>query len=357
MLLSLGLLMQFSASAARSDAHAAPVAVANVEKQAIYRQVRITGSVTSPQVASLSLATSGLIADVLVEEGSRVEANSVLVALDDELAELQWQSAKAQHRQAQSAAKDAERRLQEARRLGPQRGIAETEIKALEAEVAEDQAALERAQTDAAYRKAILDRHQLRAPFAGVVSRKLAEQGEWINSGQGAIELVATEKLRLDFAVAEDYLTELQADTAVEFMVNALPSERLAGQVQTVVPVTETGARTFLLRILPQAPDVRLIPGMSATAILKIPTRRDGLVVPRDATLRQPNGRIVVWAVEPGEEGLIAAEHPVQVGEAFDGKVEIISGLSADARVVVRGNEALQTGQKVFITDRLSGGQ
>ncbi len=327
-----------------------PVSVASVQQQGIYRQVAITGSVTSPRVASLSPATSGLVTDMHAEEGDRVDAGTVVLALDDELAQLQWRSARAAVEQARSALDDSRRRLEEARRLGPQRGIAETEVRSLEAEVALDKAALDQADADAAYRKAVLERHQLKAPFAGVVSRKQTEQGEWVDPGQGVLELVATDNLRLDFAVAEDYLSQVRSDTAVQFRIDAVPDTTHEGRVKAVVPVTDPGARTFLLRVVPAQSDLRMIPGMSVSATLSIDTGREGLVVPRDAILRQPNGRIVVWTVESGDSGPVASENPVKIGQTFDGKVEILEGIASDARVVVRGNEALQNGQPLRIT-------
>ena len=338
-------------------AEGAPVMVSAVKEQPIQRQVEMTGSITSPRVAELSPSTSGLVEKLLADEGDRVSAGAELLQLDSELAELRWQSAKAQRQQAETALADARRRLAEARRLGPQRGIAETEVRGLEAEVASDQAALEQARADAAYQQALLQRHRLRAPFAGVVSRRLVEQGEWIEPGDGAFELVATDGLRLDFAVAEDYLADLRKDSTVQFRSNALPGETFKGQLHTIVPVTDPGARTFLLRVLPVEADSRLMPGMSVIATLQIPTQRRGLVVPRDAVLRQPSGRVVVWLIEAGETGLVAREQPVQVGQRGAGLVEVVGGLEPGARVVVRGNEALQNGQPVRIVDAGQRGQ
>ncbi len=240
----------------------------------------------------------------------------------------------------------------EAESLGPQQGIAETEVRDLEAEVARDEATLEQARADASYRHAVLERHKLRAPFAGVVSRKLTELGQWISPGDSAFELVATDNLRMDFAVAEDYLSELRPDTEVQFRIGALPDRNFRGRVKTIVPVTDPGARTFLLRVVPRQPDSRLMPGMSVDATLQIPTDRTGIVVPRDAVLRHPDGRAVVWTVEPDENGPVARENVVTLGQAFDGVMEIRSGLTPSARVVVRGNETLQGGQRVRTTNR-----
>ncbi len=336
---------------ADTRAEGVPVAVSEIREQAIYREVGVTGSVTSPHVARLSPATSGLVVNLHADEGTAVAAGDLLLELDDELATLSWRSGEALRKQAQSELADAERRLAEAQRLAPQQSIAETAVRALESEVVQDQAALERAAAEAAYERAVVERHKLRAPFSGVISRKLTDRGEWVSQGQGVLELVATEELRLDFAVAEDYLAALTPEAPVEFSLQALPGRRFAGKVQTIVPVTDPGARTFLLRVLPDAANTRLIPGMAAFARLQIPQQSSGLTVPRDATLSYPDGRVVVWTVETGSDGLVARENIVSTGAAFDGRVEILSGLKAGARVVVQGNEALSDGQSVRLVN------
>jgi multidrug efflux pump subunit AcrA (membrane-fusion protein) len=92
-----------------------------------------------------------------------------------------------------------------------------------------------------------------------------------------------------------------------------------------------------------------MLPGMSVTASLKLATGRRGVAVPRDAIIRFPDGRVVVWVVESGADGPTAREQPVSTGLAFDSMVEIRHGLDAGAVVVTRGNEALQNGQRISL--------
>jgi len=323
------------------------VAVTTVQERDIQRVVNLTGTVTAARAARLSVATSGLVASIYVDAGSKVDAGELLLELDPELAQLQHDSARAQVEQAETALKDAKRRLQEAQRLIPQRSIAESVVRDIEAEVASDEAALHQAQADAGYHEGILRRHQLKAPFAGVVSAKLSEEGEWINPGQAVFELVAVDDVRLDFAVSEDYLTEVRPGAAVTFSLNSDPGKTYPAQVSTLVPVTDPNARTFLLRVVAKNPGGHILPGMSVTAALKLATGKRGVTVPRDAIIRLPSGRVLVWVVEPGPDGPIAREQPVSIGLAFDAIVEIRDGLEAGAIVVTRGNEALQNGQRV----------
>jgi membrane fusion protein (multidrug efflux system) len=340
----------FSAALAASQPdQGAPVRVDTVTEQAIQRSVELTGTVTSPRSARLSAATAGLVTALHVDAGSQVVTGDVLLELEPVLAQSQWQSAQASADVARLATADSTRRLKEGRSLIPQKSIAESAVRDLEAEVAQDKAQLQRAEAEAGYAKGILDRHELRAPFSGVVSMKETELGEWVTPGQSVLTLVATQELRMDFPVPEDYLADVTLDTPVSYNFGNNSRDARPGTITTVVPVTNPGARTFLLRVQSKDPDTRMIPGMSARAQLTLATGRRGLTVPRDAILNYPDGRVVVWVVENGSEGPQVSETPVATGVVFDGNVEILEGLTADAQVVVQGNEALQNGQRVKV--------
>tara|TARA_R110002124_G_scaffold104623_1_gene254819 strand:+ start:2842 stop:3903 length:1062 start_codon:yes stop_codon:yes gene_type:complete len=348
MLLLVSGLFTATPAATQTDA-GVPVRVDVVTQQAIQRSIALTGTVTSPRQSRLSTATAGLVTALHVDEGSQVSTGDVLLELDPVLAQSQWQSSSAAADVARLAAADSRRRLEEARVLVPQKSIAESAVRDLEAEVAQDTADLQRAEAEASYTKGILHRHTLRAPFSGVVSAKQTELGEWVTPGQPVLTLVATESLRMDFPVSEDYLADVTLETPVTYNLGDNSRDARPGTVTTVVPVTNPGARTFLLHVQPASADARMIPGMSARAQLTLATGRSGLTVPRDAILNYPDGRVVVWVVENGEDGARVRETLVTTGVVFDGNVEILQGLNAGEKVVVQGNEALQNGQRVTV--------
>ncbi len=338
-------------SPARAD-DAVPVVVAQATQVPILRELNLHGTVTARRNARLSVATGGLVTAVEVDTGDRVEVGDLLLELDPEMARLRRDAALARAAQATIRRDDARRRLQEARVLLPQRGIAETTVRDLEAGLAEAEVIGEQAQAEAALQEALLARHSLRAPFAGVVSTRLTDLGEWLDPGQPVFELVGMDGLWLDFAVPEDHLASLRPGAAVNFIPGARPAAQHGGTIESIVPVAEPGARTFLLRVLPDAGAAAdLLPGMSVTALLQLETGRVGVTVPRDAILRYPDGRIVVWSVAEAADGAaVAVENVVDVGLAFGGRIEIRAGLAAGSQVVVRGNEALQPGQALTVT-------
>lgn len=192
--------------------------------------------------------------------------------------------------------------------------------------------------------------------FGGVISERIAELGEWINPGAGLFELVATDDLRIDFRVGQDLFGALSADAEIEIALDAVPDRSLTGRIDTIVPVKNPGARTFLVRVLADSLEsdgaLAITPGMSARGRLSIDTGRDGVVAPRDALLRYPDGRITVWRVATEGEVRVVHEQSVRTGFEFDGLTEIVSGLADGDIVVVRGNETLLEGQGVSILDR-----
>ncbi len=331
----------------------APVRVESVSGQTIIQQINVTGSVTSPRSAVLSTAVAGLVDEIVVDEGHRVKTGDVLLSLDAELAELALDRSLAEVRQSETALDDAKRRFADAEAVGAKRAIARTDIESLRAEVVSDEAALAASRAALREQEAIVARHTLKAPFAGVISVRHTELGEWVNPGDGLLELVATEDLRFDFRVAQEYFSALTTDTPVEIALDAVPDGALRGRIDTIVPIKNPGARTFLVRVLADQSDVgralAITPGMSVRGSLKLDTGRRGVAVSRDAILRFPDGRITVWVVENRDELPVVREQAVQTGFEFDGLVEITTGLSQGDLVVTRGNETLQNGQAVNI--------
>ena len=340
------------ASAATADV---PVRVEAVTERTIVRQIDATGTVTSPRTAVLSTAVAGLVAELEVDEGYRVATGDTLVKLDAELAQLALQRTLASQRQRETELEDAKRRFVEAEKVAEKQSIALTQLESLRAEVAADEAALTAAQAAVREQEAIVARHTLKAPFPGVVSRRIAELGEWVSPGTGVLELVATDNLRFDFQIGQEHFASLAEGSAVDITFDSLPGDAIPGHVDTIVPVKDPGARTFLVRVLADSSDAddrpKITPGMSVRGRLYVDTGRDGIAVSRDAILRFPDGRVTVWIIDTAGDVAVVRERIVRTGAEFDGFVEVISGLSGGDVVVVRGNETLQEGQEVTILE------
>ena len=346
------LLVIFLASFIASPTFAATASVQTevAQSEEIIERIRITGTVRSPQTSNISSAVAGLVESYEVEAGKQVTRGDVMLQLDDEQETLNLSRIRAEQAQVEAELEDARRRLAEARRLGKQADIAETEIASRQAEVKRLEAALQAAEAQVAFQQSVVRRHKVIAPFDGVVTNRLVEQGEWINPGDTLVELVSTNPLWFDFQVSQTVYPKLSGDSKLAISVDAIPNDILEGRIESIVPRKSAAARTFLLRaVASQSHEKAITPCMSVRADLYLETGRLGVTVSRDAVLRYPDGRATVWTVADATEGTIAQEQLVVTGLEFDGRVEILEGLLAGVTVVRRGNEALQPGQPLTV--------
>lgn len=331
---------------------AAPVTVVTVKQKPLIETVPLTGTVTSERSSALSPRISGLVAAVHVDAGDRVEQGETLIQLDTELAELALARAQAAVTEARARLDEAIRLRDEARKLAASRNIPETRLRASEAEVEISRAALERLQVEVREQHERLQRHAVIAPFNAVVSRKLTEAGEWVNTGTAVLELVETQRLRLDVQAPQHLYRAISEGMPVQVRLDGMPDQTLDGRVRARVPVNDPSARTFLVRIDLDDPDAVLTPGMSARALFRIDSDTQGLVLPRDAIVRLPDGTTNVWVINRDDAGQTSASRlQIKLGKIMADRVEIKSGLSAGQQVVLRGNEVLNDGQKVRIIE------
>lgn len=351
-LLALGMIAAGTmAAVVAANAQAPRVATGVSEMAPIVNRVRLSGTVVSPRTAQLSSDLGGLVKDVMVDLGDRVSAGDPLVQLDASLESLQLKSAEASTREAREELADAQRRVRIAQRLAENDNLPQNELDAREAALRIAEAKVDRLEAEEGRWRARVERHTIAAPFTGVITSRSAEAGEWINPGDAVVELVDIDHLRVDAAVPQRYFPELGEDPDVTLHFDALPDREVDAEVIARVPLSDPTARTFTLRLNPNAGDIPLTPGMSARVVMRLGTGERGVVIPRDALMRYPDGRTTVWVTQRDGETVTVAERQVQLGRAFDGRIHVRSGLEAGTRIVVRGNESLQPGQRVRVTN------
>ncbi|SDD44710.1 efflux RND transporter periplasmic adaptor subunit [Aquimonas voraii] len=350
----LGALFALLCAAGAGAQSPAVVELARVERGALSETLSLSGSLRAVNDAQLSPRIEGLIATLEVDAGARVEAGAPLLRLDDRLARLEVEALEAESAATAAARDEARRRVDEAVPLVAQRSLPQTELAARRAALAEAEATMNAVRARLAAQRERLDRHLLRAPFTGVVAARLIDVGEWVTPSSPVLQLVDTGALRLEVQVPQERFADIDADTRVEIEPDTQAGTRFAARIDARVPVSGgSGARTFLLQIVPTAVDPALLPGTSARAHFRL-SRGAALSIPRDALLRHPDGGYSVFVAKEVEVGLRAQRRPLRLGRESGLRVEIAEGLDEGERVVVRGNENLQDGQAIQV--RAAGG-
>ncbi len=351
LLIALGaiVLLQTQALAQPAD-QATRVEAVRLKEQPLIETVPLTGSVNAERQSQVSTQVEGLVHRIAADIGDRVQEGDLLLELDPELTGIDRDRARAELKSAEAELQDRQRRLSEAQNL-ESGAIAASEIRTLEAQVKIQESARDAARANVARLEAELERHRVRAPYSGIVSARLVDLGEWVSPGDTLVDMVAMTPLRVHFQVPQRYYPQVDTSADMDLRFDAFPDRSLKATIHRKVPLSESGSRTFLLRVTaPEAEGIELIPGMSASGSLRLNTGQTGIAVPRDALIRYPDGRVTVWVITEPTVGEVSSvrEQQVETGMSSSGWVEIRSGLQAGDVAITRGNEALQEGQQVL---------
>ncbi|PYO88447.1 MAG: hypothetical protein DMD58_12290 [Gemmatimonadetes bacterium] len=301
---------------------AMPVEVAAAIRDTVVDAIAATGQIEAIQSIELRPEVSGRITDLLVREGQEVGAGTALFKVDD--AEL-----KAQVAQAEAERQLARQALERTKQLIAQNASSTSDL---------EQAEAKSRGADANYDllKTRLDRTLVRAPFAGVIGRRLVSIGTYVSPQTPLITLQSVNPQHASFDVPERYADRLRRGQLVSFQVAALPGKNFSGEVVFVDPVVSLPGRTILIKARVPNNEHQLQAGMFIEARLATNIRPNAVVVPEDALLPM-QGATFVWVVKDAK----ASQRQVTVGVRTAGWAEVQSGVEAGDQVVVGGLERL----------------
>lgn len=308
--------------------------------------LRLSGSLTAEKHSMLSPRVDGLIAKVNVDAGSHVKKGDVLLNLDPTMSEYELKQVKANVGKVIADRNEADRMVKEAEGLVTRKTLPQNELAIRKANLALKKAELLSVSASQSIIEETIRRHELIAPFSGVISNKMTEMGEWVSRGDPVLELVNLDEIWLDINVPQEHFADISRAASVTVISDTYPEQRLKGQIQSVVPVSNSLARAFLVRVTLDNKSLSLLPGTSATAEFNIQLMNDvPLVIPRDALLINPDSSHSVFIIEDDK----ALRRKVELGRTTADGVNITHGLSVDDWVVIRGNEVLHHEQLVSI--------
>jgi RND family efflux transporter MFP subunit len=351
-----------------------------------------SGYVVARRKAVVSAKIQGRLADLRVEEGSRVASNEVIARLESADYEAavarararvsavrsSIESAQARILRAQAELQEAERQRRLTDRLADEqvasvdaRDIARSRVTLQEAAVAQSRA--ERAQTEAdlgqaeadvRFAEAQLQNTVIRAPFAGTVVRKMAEVGESvapippgvnISTSSGAIVALADlDTLEVEVDVSESNVARLGDAQPAEVVVEAFPERKYRGVLRQVIPTADRTKATVMVKVTILDKDANLKPEMSAKVTF-LEARRAGadaaapdapvVLVPQTAVVTREGTARVFEVVS----GATVRARTVTTAPSQQNQLHVTSGLAGGELLVNRPPEALKDGDTVRV--------
>ncbi|AFT72699.1 Efflux transporter, RND family, MFP subunit [Alloalcanivorax dieselolei B5] len=295
-------------------------------------KVEVVGNARATRAVVLSAEVEGRVMQVHFQEGQAVDADDLLVELDDRQAEGERDRLRAEYQRALSD-------YQRASRLINSRAISQAEVDNLKNGMEAARAALRVAQ-------ATYEKHKIRAPFEGVVGLRQVDPGAYLQPGTPVVTLDSVRNLEVTFEVPERYLARVKPGLVLVVSSDSYPERLFQGKVTLLDSRVNAVSRTLAVKGSLDNSDGLLRPGQLLQIDILL-SQHQALLVPEQAIVAQ-GAQNFVFVVAENDTAL---RLPVELGGRRDGWVEVVHGLSDDDAVIVNGHSRLGSGAPVTVVE------
>lgn len=364
-----------------------PAAVARVERHSLGNTLTIAGVFKPFQDVDVHAKVAGYIRTIYVDVGDHVKEGQTLAILEVPELAAQLAGANAAVRGAQEQIHRAEGDLQRAQSthsashsayarlkqaadsragLVAQQEVddsqakdlaSEAQVQSSEAELSAAKQQLEVSQANQRQYTALSDYTRIVAPFAGVITNRYADTGALIQAGTASntqampvVRLAQTSKLRLVLPIPESVASQIHLGDPVKVYVQALDQE-IEGKVSRFADSLDRQTRTMETEIDFENRDGRLIPGMYTETRLSLREKNNALTVPLEAVSRNGDDATVLAVTAQN----VVEERHVRLGLEDNTRVEVLSGLTDQDRVIIGNRSLFRSGQKIQPKEFTSG--
>jgi RND family efflux transporter MFP subunit len=306
-----------------------PADIAMVEMRELQRTLSLSGSLSPVLQSTVRAKVPGEVQKVLVREGDRVAEGQVIASIDpaDLKARLDAQVAALEESKAKEtlARKNRENNRQLLRQNFISQNAFDTTVSNYDAAAAATRSAeaqlriAEKAMQDAV----------VRAPFAGVVSRRMVNVGEKVTVDSQMFTIVDLAKMEIEAPAPAAEIPGIKVGQAAQMHVDGFGDRVFEGRIERINPAADPGSRSITLYVSVPNRDGALKGGMFAKGQLILDKSPPAAVVPATA-VREEAGQSYVFTIEDGK----IARRPVTVGLREEGLVEVKSGLGKGVPVV-----------------------
>ncbi|MBL8380521.1 MAG: efflux RND transporter periplasmic adaptor subunit [Burkholderiales bacterium] len=334
-------------TAAPSVIELSPADLGVAETRAVRRELPLTGQLRPIHQASVRAKVGGDIVEMRVREGETVKAGQVLARIDP--AEFQ---ARLDERLATLAASKATWENNERTRKNNEELLRKNFISQQAYDNTLANADVARAQVKAAEANVVLARKALEdavvlAPWAGLVSERLAQVGDKASPDMRLLTLVDLTRMDIEAAVPAGDIPEVARGQEVTLKVDGFDARVFKGRIARIAPQAAAGSRSIMVYVEIANADLTLKGGMFAKGALTLANLAAVTAVPVTA-LREERGETVIYALD-GER---LARLPVKVGARNEEEAwaEITEGVKPGTRIVKTNLGALTPGLPVKVT-------
>ena len=303
--------------------------------------LRLSGTLRGNQETDLAANAAGRVLATLVERGAAVKPGQVIAKLDVRAASLSAMEARAQAESVHAQQSQAQAECSRYDQLKAKGAISDLEYDRITTQCRTLPLSAEAASARARLAAQNVGDGIIRAPFAGVVTERQIEVGQYVRQDTRVVTVVSLDPLRLELAVPESEVSKVKMDAEVRFTVAAFPEQRYLGKIRFISGALRSTTRDLVVEAVVPNPDKTLLPGMFADVELTTGTRKlPG--VPKVA-IQTREGQAHAFALVGGR----LEERLLSLGPEAGDRVSVLKGAAVGDQMALPPFEGLANGQRV----------
>ncbi len=282
----------------------------------------ISGSLQPVTKAELNAEVSGIVTKIMKDNGDSVKAGELLVQLDQTTYRDKLMSAQESERSASVTADQAQKQLRRMQQLNKQNLVTAEILEA--AEIKANQASSDLASSKARLVEARqqLERTEVRAPFAGVISARKTSAGDTAQIGKALMVVIDPSSMRFEGFIAADQVGSVKVGQTVNFKVNGYPNQRFTGTINRINPQANELTRQVQVFVELSSQD-SLVAGLYAEGFIDVASEQS--VMLDSSSIVREGDNTFVWLVANNK----LAKTPVTLGSRDPrfGTYQVVAGV------------------------------
>lgn len=329
---------------------AVPVSLASPSKL-VENGIHASGQVESVETANISTRVMGQIMKINVRPGDQVKAGQVLLTINNQDMSAKEGQARAMIIEAEAHLKNAHKDYQRFTTLYEQQSASAKELDNVTLQYQAALARVEAAKQMHNEVKAMMAYTSLTAPFSGVVTQKIAEEGALASPGMPLLAIEKSGSFQVDASIAESEIGKIKLNSKVRLNIKSIGRE-FEGLVSEVSPSSQPSGGRYRIKVsIPENENKDLYAGMYATIFIPVSEDKkqngesNSILVPRTAIVSkdQLNG---LYTVSTNNTALLRW---VRLGKVYGDDIEVLSGLDKTDQFIVNADGVLYNGAPVML--------
>jgi RND family efflux transporter MFP subunit len=308
---------------------APPLETTAAEYRELPREYILDGVVEAIHQATVSAQTSGRVEEILFDVDDFVEQGDLIVQLRNKEQKARVAKAEANLKEAAARLDEAQEAWERTKQIYERKLVAKSQMDQANAALKAAKARREAARAGLGQAKEQLAYTQIRAPYAGIVTKRHVELGETANPGQPLMSGISLNELRIKVDVPQSLINGIRESGQAQVFLDTQTKESVAATKVTIFPIADSGPNTFKVRLDLPPGTPGFFPGMFVKASFRVGTQRQLLVPTASVVYRsEVTGVYVV-----DTEGSITMRQIRAGHETADGMMEVLSGLEPGEQV------------------------